>query len=197
MNKHGSILAGVLITFAVIFFIGLMIVGSFVGTYNGLVKLDTNTEQKWANVQTAYERRADLIPNLVNTVKGYSKYEGDVQKQVASLRSGIKSASNPSEMSKVGSEMNSLISNLIVSVEAYPDLKANVNYLALQDELAGTENRIKWERDNYNEAVKDYKQKVRSFPTNVVAGMFGFEQSKWDMFEASQGNEEAPEVSFD
>jgi len=181
----------------VIFLFGLILFGWTAGSYNSLVNVDVSAENSWAKVQTAYERRADLIPNLVNTVKGYSNYEGDVQKSVAQLRSGIADARNPSELDSVGKQMNSLISNLIVSVEAYPDLKANENYLALQDELAGTENRIKYERDNYNDAVKSYKISVRTFPKNLLAGMFGFRENKWDMFEAGEGSETAPEINFD
>ena len=174
----------------------LICIGGIASSYNSLVGVDTEVEQKWANIQTAYERRADLIPNLVETVKGYSNYEGDLQKAVAKLRSGIRDATNPQELNGVDRQMNSLISNLIVSVEAYPDLKASENYLALQDELAGTENRIKWERDNFNEAVKSYKRSVRSFPRNIVANIFGFNRDKWNMFEAEEGSEDAPVIKF-
>lgn len=197
MNSKGSAANVVLITLGVIILIVLISVFSIAGTYNSLVNTDESVSNKWAKVQTAYERRADLIPNLVETVKGYSKHEGETQTKIAQFRSGIKEATNPSDINKVGNEMNSLISNLIVSVEAYPDLKASENFLALQDELAGTENRIKWERDNYNDEVKSYNIKVRSFPSNIIANIFGFERDKWDMFEAQEGSEDAPEISFE
>ena len=194
MNNKGSTALLILGVIVVI----VLLVGLYIGgTYNSLVNKDVSTSNSWAKVQTAYERRADLIPNLVETVKGYSTYEGDVQKSVAALRSGIKDAKNPGELDSVGKQMNSLISDLIVSVEAYPDLKASENYLALQDELAGTENRIKFERDNYNDAVKTYQISIRTFPSNIIAGMFGFTLDKWDMFEANEGAENVPVVNFD
>lgn len=193
MNESGNgLLIALLIIIGAVTILGLFTAG----TYNSLVNKDTNVEQKWANVQTAYERRADLIPNLVATVKGYSDYEGDVQKTIAQYRSGIQNAKNPTDLDKVGNQMNGLISNLIVSVEAYPDLKASQNYLSLQDELAGTENRIKAERDKYNEAIKEYKISVRTFPNNIFASMFNFDVDKWDMFKAQEGSENAPEVDF-
>ena len=148
----------------------------FFGSYNGLVKLDTTSEQKWGNVQNAYQRRADLIPNLVATVKAYSDYEGDVLTEITNARASVGQA------------------RLLVVVEAYPNLKANENYLDLQAQLEGTENRINTERAYYNEAVQKYKQKVRSFPSNIVAGMFGFSLEKWNMFQADQGAEKAPDV---
>ena len=196
MNKKGNTLAVVGTIFGVCLLFGIIMLGSLAGTYNSLVVLDTNTENSWAKVQTAYERRADLIPNLVGTVKGVVKFEQETQTQIAALRSGISNANNPQEMNKVGKEMNSLISGIMINVEAYPDLKASENFLALQDELAGTENRIKWERDNYNDAVAEYKVAVRSFPTNMVAGIFNFERSKWDMFDAEEGSENPVEVDF-
>jgi LemA protein len=191
MKKKGN--TGVWVFLILVIVLVLFVVGA----YNNLVTRDMNVENSWAKVQTAYERRADLIPNLVETVKGYSKYEGDVQKSIAQYRSGIKDAQNPNDLDSVGNEMNSLISNLIVSFEAYPELKANQNYLALMDELAGTENRIKWERDNYNEAVKSYKLSVRKFPSNIIANLFNFELEKYNMFEAEEGSENPIEVSFD
>jgi len=195
-QNKAQVLTGILIALGVIVLIALIIIGSIIGVYNSLVRLDTNTESSWAKVQTAYERRADLIPNLVSTVKGSAAFESETQTKIAELRSGIRSASTPTQLDKVGSEMNSLVSGIMVSVEAYPDLKSNVNFLALQDELAGTENRIKWERDNYNDAVKGYKTKVRTFPSNIFASLFNFDLNKWDMFEAQPGSENPPKVEF-
>lgn len=193
VNKNGGSGTVVLIIFGII----LLIIFLFsVGSYNSLVRVDANVQQKLGNVQTALQRQADLIPNLVETVKAYSKYEGNTQTQIAALRSGISNAKNSDDLNKVGKDMNSLISNLIVSVEAYPELKANQNFLALQDELAGSQNRITWERNNYNEAVRQYKTSIRSFPTNILAGMFGFDVDKWNMFSAEPGAETAPKVKF-
>ena len=156
-----------------------------VSSYNGLVKSDESVNEKWANVQTAYQRRADLIPNLVETVKAYSDYEGSVLTEITEARASIGKAATPSQLQAAGNELNSALARLLVVVENYPNLKANENYLSLQDELAGTENRIKTERDIYNKAVKDYNIKVRRVPTNIIAGMFGFDQK--EMFEAAAG----------
>lgn len=196
MNKKGSGWQVALVIFGVLFFIALITILSLVGSYNNLVDKDVNVENSWAKVQTAYERRADLIPNLVETVKGAVKFEQETQTEVARLRSGIANAKTPNELATAGDEMNSFISGIMVNVEAYPDLKANQNFLALQDELAGTENRIKWERDNYNDAVATYKVQTRRFPTNIIARAFGFEEDKWEMFKAEEGAEDAPEVQF-
>ena len=162
------------------------------GSYNGLVGADEGVNEKWANVQTAYQRRADLIPNLVETVKQYSDYEGNILTEITNARASIGKANSPSELQAAGNEMNSALSRLLVVVENYPNLKANENYLSLQDELAGTENRIKTERDIYNKAVKALNIKVRRFPTNIIAGMFGF--STKEMFEADAGAATAPDV---
>jgi len=197
MNKKGGILMGLLIAVGVILIMILMTALVAVGIYNGLIQKDVASEKAWANVQTAYERRLDLIPNLVATVKGAANFERDTQTEIAELRSGIRSASNAGEMQAVEGKINSLVSDLIVSVEAYPQLKATENFRALQDELAGTENRIKWERDNFNEKVQEYKVAVRTFPTNIIAGMFGFNQDKWSMFEAEKAAEKPVNVSFD
>jgi LemA protein len=161
-------------------------------SYNGLVKSDETVSEKWANVQSAYQRRADLIPNLVSTVKQYTDYEGDVLKEITAARASVGAAKNPTELGAAGAQMDSALARLLVVVENYPNLKANENYLSLQDELAGTENRIKTERDIFNLATKEYNVKVRRVPTNIIAGMFGFGQK--DMFAANEGTQNAPEV---
>ncbi|MFH2027770.1 MAG: LemA family protein [Nanoarchaeota archaeon] len=191
-NKKLSPMAITGIVIAAILLISIMWV---VGSYNGLVNSDETTNEKWANVQTAYQRRADLIPNLVETVKAYSDYEGGVLTDITNARASIGKAGTPAELQAAGNELNSALSRLLVVVENYPNLKANENYLSLQDELAGTENRVKVERDIYNKAVKDYNVRVRRFPTNMIANMFGFENK--NMFEAEEGTEAAPQVSFD
>lgn len=172
----------------------LSLVFFFIGSYNGLIKADETANEKWANVQSAYQRRADLIPNLVDTVKAYSNYEGSVLTEITNARASIGKASTPAQLQAAGNELNSALSRLLVVAENYPNLKANENYLSLQDELAGTENRVKVERDLFNAAVKNYNVKVRAFPTNIVAGMFGFQNK--EMFEAEQGTDKAPKVNF-
>ena len=195
-NKKGNVLAAVLITLGIIIAIAL-IIGSWVaGSYNSLTDKDTSVENQWGKVQSAYERRLDLIPNLVATVKGSASFEQDTQTQIAAMRGGIRDAKTVSDMQKVDGQMSALMSGINVQIEAYPALKSTENFMALQDELAGTENRIKWERDEYNNQVKDYKYAVRSFPTNIIAGMFGFEQSKWETYEAKENASDAPTVDF-
>jgi len=196
INKNANVLIGILIALGVIILIGLIFFGFIAGTYNSLVSLDTNVQQKFGNVQTALQRQADLIPNLVATVKAYSKYEGETQTKIAEIRSGIKSATTPAQLDATGKQINGLISNLIISVEAYPDLKANENYLALQDSLSGSINCVTWERNNYNEAVKEYTTKVRTFPANIIANMFGFNLDKWQTFQASEESQNTPIVEF-
>jgi LemA protein len=196
MKNNKGQLYGIFIVLGIIILIIFLGILWAIGTYNSLVKSDVNVENSWAKVQTAYERRIDLIPNLVETVKGAAGFEQVTQTQIASLRSGVTNAKSASQLTSAGSQADSLISNLIVSVEAYPQLKATENFKALQDELAGTENRIKWERDNFNDAVKDYKTKVRTFPSNILAGMYGFTLDKWEMFESTPGAENAPKVQF-
>lgn len=182
---------------AVLVILGLMIAGM----YNGLVAKDTAVEGKWGNVQASYQRRADLIPNLVDTVKGYKDYEQatltkitELRSSAASAQANMKAAKNVNDINAASGEMDSILSRLLVIVEAYPDLKASQNFLALQDELAGTENRITYARTEYNDAVKAYKTGVRTFPRNIIAGMFGFSVDKWEMFQADEGAEKAPKV---
>lgn len=176
----------------------------FIGSYNGLVRTDETVNEKWGNVQSAYQRRADLIPNLVETVQGAVKFEKETQTEIAALRSNAIAAREALRSAKTHQEQlaamqqidkaASTFSGLNINVENYPQLKATENFLSLQDELAGTENRVKVERDLYNKAVKNLNIKVRRFPTNIVAGMFGFE--KKEMFEAELGAEKAPKVDF-
>lgn len=175
----------------------LLVIGGLwlVGSYNGLVRSDTNTEQKWGNVQSAYQRRADLIPNLVATVKQYSNYEGDVLTKVTEARASVGRASSPSELQAAGDQLNSALSRLLVVIENYPQLKANEQYMALQVQLEGTENRINTERNNYNTAVKDYQNSVRIFPANIVAGLFNFDKDKWKPFTAKEGSDVAPNAT--
>jgi LemA protein len=159
------------------------------GSYNGLVTASESVNEKWGNVQTSYQRRADLIPNLVATVKASADFETKLQTQVTELRTGISSAKTPQDIDLMGQKIDTAI-NLVY--ENYPQIKSTENYLSLQDQLEGTENRIKTDRDIYNTAVKELNIKVRRFPTNMIAGMFGFAQK--DMFQATAGAEVAPNV---
>lgn len=193
--KKAQMLGIVIILIAIIAIIFLVVMWAIVA-YNSLVQKDVAVEKAWGNVQTAYQRRIDLIPNLVETVKGVVKFEQDTQTKIAALRSGITNANTPAELQDAGNQVNSYIRGLNINVEAYPDLKANQNFLALQDELAGTENRIKFERDNFNGAVQSYKTSVRSFPTNFIAGMYGFVLDKWKMFEAQKDADKPVVVNF-
>jgi LemA protein len=170
----------------------LLLVLWVVSAYNGLVVSDETVNEKWANVQSAYQRRADLVPNLVATVKEYTDYEGEVLLEITRARASVGSAQTPAELQAAGDSLNSAIGRLLVVMENYPDLKANTQYLDLMAQLEGTENRIKTERDIYNQAVRDFNIRVRRFPTNMLAGMFGF--SVKTGFAAEPGAETAPDV---
>ena len=174
-----------------------------ISAYNGLVSKEERVSSAWANVETVYQRRADLIPNLVNTVKGYAAHESQTLMEVTEARakstaiSVDPSTATPEQMEawmKAQSEVGSALGRLIAISENYPDLKANQNFLELQKQLEGTENRISTERRKYNEEVRNYNVKIRRFPTNIIAGMFGFE--KRVMFEAQEGTDVAPVVVF-
>lgn len=167
----------------------------FVSNYNRLVSMEEQVEGSWAQVENVLKRRADLIPNLVSTVQGFADQEREVLMGVTEARSKVDSAGSPAEYAQANQELTSALSRLNVVVEAYPDLKSNENFIRLQDELAGTENRISVERGRYNDSVRDYNARIRRFPTNMVAGMFGFESKEY--FEVSESDMETPEVSFD
>ena len=172
-------------------------------SYNGLVSMDEGVQTKWADVETQYQRRADLIPNLVNTVKGYAAHESETLQAVVEARAKATSMNiDPSNMSaeqianfqKAQDGVSSALGRLLVTVEKYPDLKANENFRELQAQLEGTENRISVARRDYNEAARKYNTTLRSFPKNILAGMFGFEKKAY--FEAQEGSEQAPTVQF-
>ena len=181
----------------------LLLVVVCVSTYNGLVSKEESVSEKWGAVESVYQRRADLIPNLVNTVKGYATHEQSTLQAVTDARSRATSinidpaTATPEQMEawmKAQEELSSALGRLIAISENYPDLKASQNFLALQSQLEGTENRISVERQNYNAVVKEYNVAVRRFPSNIIASMFGFE--KKPMFEAQAGAEVAPVVQF-
>ncbi|MBO5894512.1 MAG: LemA family protein [Alistipes sp.] len=175
-----------------------------VSAYNGLVSKQEGVSEAWANVETVYQRRADLIPNLVNTVKGYAAHESSTLEQVTQARANATSltldpeTATPEQMAswlEAQNEVGSALGRLIAIAESYPDLKANTNFLDLQKQLEGTENRISTERRKYNEKVREFNVAIRKFPKSLIASMFGFE--KLSLFEAQEGAEVAPVVSFE
>jgi LemA protein len=163
-------------------------------TYNGLVTLDEGVKAAWAQVENQLQRRFDLIPNYVETVKGYAKHEKEVFIKVTEARSRVAGAASIDDKIGANNQLSSALARLLVVVERYPELKANTNFIRLQDELAGTENRIAVERRRYNESVKVFNIKIRRFPTNMIAGMFGFEKATF--FEVPEERQEAPKVKF-
>jgi LemA protein len=164
------------------------------GTYNNLVTVDEQVKAAWAQVENQLQRRFDLIPNYVETVKGYAAHEREVFVEVTEARSRVAGASGVEEKINANNQLTSALSRLLVVVERYPELKANQNFIRLQDELAGTENRIAVERRRYNETVREFNTMVRRFPTNMIAGMLGFEKA--DFFEVPEEARTAPEVRF-
>jgi LemA protein len=196
INKKGSALIAVLITLAALAIIILTAVSFIAGNYNTLVDKDTSVENQWGKVQSAHERRLDLLPNLAATVKGSAAFEQQTLVEVAKARGGIRIANNPTALEEANRPVMAMMAGMMTYAEQYPELKSTAAFIALMDEIAGTENRIKWERDTYNDMVKDYKKQVRSFPSNMIAGMFGFEQSKWDTFEALENASVAPTIDF-
>lgn len=187
-----------------IFMAGLFTVLSFSSCgYNSLVNLEENVKGKWAQVENAYQRRADLIPNLVNTVKGAAEFEQETLTQVIEARAKASSVTvdpenlTPEAIQQFQQSQDALsqsLGRLLVTVERYPELKANQNFLELQAQLEGTENRISTERRAFNEATQQYNSSVRRFPNNITAGLFGFEQKGY--FAAEAGADQAPEVQF-
>ena len=168
-----------------------------IGGYNGMVKMDEQVQNKWANVETQYQRRADLIPNLVSTVKGYAKHEQQTLEDVATQVKVDAENLTPEKLAafqKAQSGVSSALGRLLAVAENYPDLKANQNFLELQSQLEGTENRITVARKDFNDTAKLYNQAIRQFPKNILAGMFGFEKKSY--FEAEAGSEKAPKVEF-
>jgi LemA protein len=174
-----------------------------VSAYNGLVKKDETVKQAWAQVENQYQRRADLIPNLVNTVKGYAVHESSTLEGVTAARARATSVTvDPAnltpeaiaEYQSAQGELSQALGRLLMLTENYPDLKANQNFLELQAQLEGTENRISVERKRFNETVQVYNTSIRRFPTNIFAGMLGFESNGY--FEAAEGAEKAPVVEF-
>ena len=181
-------------TIGVILLLVISLYGFFKGTYNRFVSMDEAVKSSWAQVENQLQRRYDLIPNLVETVKGYAKQEKDVLVEVTNARAKVGGAATVPDKITANNELSGALSRLMVVVERYPDLKSNQNFLRLQDELAGTENRIAVERMRYNDAVKAYNVAIRSFPANLLTGMFGF--AKATFFEAPAVAKATPQVKF-
>lgn len=190
---------GLIITIVVIVLVALWGILS----YNGLVGMDENVSNQWANVETQYQRRSDLIPNLVNTVKGYAKHESQTLEAVMAARSQATqvkidpSNCTPQQLAayqKAQGDVTTALGKLLAITENYPDLKANQNFLELQSQLEGTENRINVARKDFNDSAKEYNTSLRRFPRNIIASMFGFEKRNY--FEAEAGAEKAPKLEF-
>jgi len=192
-----------LIIIIVLALVALLVYGWFKTTYNTMVQNSEQVDSQWAQVENVYQRRADLIPNLVNTVKGYAAHEKDVLTDVIEARSKASSINlntenlteaNMKAFQQAQDGLSSALSRLMVVVERYPELKANQNFLELQAQLEGTENRITVERQKFNETTRVYNTYIKSFPQNIFSGMFGFTTKPY--FEAAAGSETAPKVEF-
>ncbi|PIC78765.1 LemA family protein [Sporosarcina sp. P18a] len=184
-------LAGPLIAIIVLVVIAAIMI---VPSYNKLVNLEEDVDQSYAQIETQLQRRVDLIPNLVNTVKGYASHEKEVLENIANARSKMAGAKGPEEQAAADSELSSALSRLLVVVENYPDLKANQNFQQLMDELAGTENRIAVARKDYNDVVSVFNRTVKRFPGKIVASIFGFDEKEY--FKAVEGAQQPPSVDF-
>ncbi|MBV6642262.1 MAG: LemA family protein [Cyclobacteriaceae bacterium] len=191
------------ITIGIIIVAVFLIYNFFSGKYNNMVAMEENVNTQWSNVETQYQRRYDLIPNLVNTVKGFAEQEREVLTGVTEARAKASSIQiDPANLNEntlqqfqqAQGQLNSALSRLLVTVERYPDLKSNQNFLELQAQLEGTENRIAVSRQRFNAAAQEYNTYIRSFPNNTLAGMYGFDRKP--LFEADQGAESAPKVEF-
>lgn len=174
--------------------VAVIAVGMIFSGYNGLVGMNESVNGKWAQVENQLQRRADLVPNLVNTVKGYAAHEQTAIQSVSDARAKLAGAQSPGTKAEANGELSGALSRLLMVAENYPNLKADQNFRALQDELAGTENRLAVARQDYNTAVQGYNTKIKTLPTSVYAGMLGFAQKEY--FQAEEGKKEVPEVKF-
>jgi LemA protein len=202
--KKGCLI-GLIVTAVVILVLAIGLFSYVKSTYNGIVTMEENVTQKWAQVENAYQRRADLIPNLVEVVKGYAKFERETLEAVINARSkvggqvnvGSDVLNNPeafTQFQQVQGSLTSALQRLMVVVERYPELKADQRFADLQVQLEGTENRISVERGRFNESVQTYNTNIRQFPANIVAGFFSFQQKLY--FKSDEGSEKVPQVRF-
>src|SRR5579859_2076154 len=187
-----KVVIGILI---VILVIGLLCFGQYIGVRNNLVSKNEAVKSAWSQVDIVLQRRADLIPNLVETVKGYAQQEVTVFGDIAKARSALLSAGSPQEKIAANGQLDGAIGRLLAIVENYPELKSNENFLRLQDELAGTENRIAVERKRYNDTLQDYNTYVQQFPASIFAGWAGFQKND-AYFKADEGSRQVPKVNF-
>lgn len=181
---------GILIIIAVVIILGVILIAP----YNSLVQLDENAEAAWAQVENQLKRRADLIPNLIEVVKGFAAQEKEILSNISEARTKYAGANTPQEFAEADESFTTAVRSLNVIVENYPDLKSNQVFQDLQAELAGTENRIATERMRYNEVIQTYNKKIRTFPTKLMAGFLGFEKRQY--FEISDKDAEVPKVEF-
>lgn len=191
MDGIGKLLLAVIGGIALI---AIVVIVWFFATYNSLIGAEQNVNEKWSQVESQYQRRADLIPNLVETVKGYATHERTVFEEVTKARSQWASAKTTDDKMKAANNMESAISRLLLVAENYPQLKASDNFIALQSQLEGTENRIAVARMDYNNAVRTYNTKIKTVPTSFVASYYSFQLKTY--FEAKKGSEDAPKVNF-
>ncbi|MDO4730110.1 MAG: LemA family protein [Candidatus Saccharibacteria bacterium] len=192
-TKKGVISVALIVILAIVAIVGIL-AASVIGTYNSLATSREAVTSKAADIDTVLQRRADLIPNLVNTVKGFTQHEDEVIEKITTAREHLVNAQSLEEKSAANAELTSGLNALMVIVENYPDLKSSENFIALQDELSGTENRIATARHDYNEVAKTYNTKIQTFPSNIIAGMFNFEKAAY--FEADDSAKEVPVVDF-
>lgn len=193
MKKKSTVI--ILSIIAAVLIIGIALTGSVIGSYNGLVEMSESVETASSNISTQLQRRSDLIPNLVSVVKGYSEHELETYKAVTEARNALNNANDIGEQAEANASLNSALDIWVNAVtEAYPELKADAQFIALQDQLEGTENRIATARKDYNDSAKEYNTNIRKFPKSIIASIFGFE--KVEYFEAQDGTENAPTVEF-
>ena len=188
MKKKSTIIFGAVLLLVVI------VVVTVISSYNGLVNAEQTVEEKESTIDVMLTRRADLIPNLVNTVKAYAAHEEDIYTDLANARAKMAGNAGIDEKLEANAQLDSALSRLLVVVENYPELKASEQFIALQDQLEGAENRISTARTDYNKAVKTYTVKIRRFPSNIIAKLFGFESK--EMYEAPEGSQQTPVVDF-
>ena len=191
----GKALIALVVIVVIVGLIGVAFFGMYVSTKNTLVSKNEGVKSAWSQVDIVLQRRADLIPNLVETVKGYAKQEQTVFGDIAKARSALLSAGSPQEKIAANGQLDGALGRLLLIVENYPQLKSNENFMRLQDELAGTENRIAVERKRYNDTLRDYNTYVQQFPNSLFAGWAGFKPND-AYFQASEGSRVAPKVDF-